>query len=86
MVWASSNNVLADNVATKSGDGFGANEVGTVGNVFTGNTSNDNTGWGMGDQTPLFGGGTGDAGTDNTYSNNSCSGNGAGSSDPPGLC
>lgn len=86
MVWASSNNVLADNVATKSGNGFGANEVGTVGNVFTGNTSNDNTGWGIEDQTPLFGGGTGDAGTDNTYSNNSCSGNGAGSSDPPGLC
>jgi parallel beta-helix repeat protein len=86
IVWASSNNVLTDNVASKSGNGFGANEVGTVGNVFTGNTSNDNTGWGIEDQTPLFGGGTGDAGTDNNYSNNSCSGNGAGPSSPPGLC
>ena len=86
IVWASSNNVLADNLASDSGNGFGANEVGTVGNVFTGNTSNDNFGWGIEDQTPLFGGGTGDGGTDNTYSNNQCSGNGAGPSSPLGLC
>lgn len=87
IVWAASNNLLADNDASNNfGSGFGANETGTVGNTFSGNTANSNTLWGIEDVTPLFGGGTGDAGTDNNYSNNVCVLNRVGGSSPAGLC
>ncbi len=87
IVWASANNVLTDNIASNNfGNGFGANEIGTVGNTFTGNTAHNNTLWGIEDQTPNFGGGTGDAGTDNIYAKNLCIRNGVGGSSPVGLC
>ena len=53
------------------------------GNTITGNTANNNALWGIEDHSS---GGTGDAGTDNNYSNNTCTGNGVGNSSPYGLC
>jgi parallel beta-helix repeat protein len=57
--------------------------VNSFGNTVTGNSATGNGQFGFDDSST---GGTGDAGTDNNYINNTCSGNGQGNSLPEGLC
>lgn len=83
-VFEAYDNIFTNNHASGNGYGFFIPRVpNNSGNSLIGNTVNNNTEWGIFDDTI---GGTGDAGTDNHYSNNSCSGNGAGGSFPAGLC
>lgn len=76
-------NTFTDNDASNNKYGFWIPRVAGIGNTFTGNSAHNNDQLGILDDTI---GGTGDAGTDNNYSNNTCTGNGAGGSSPPGLC
>lgn len=82
LVSAGTGNTFDGNTARDgAGAGFGAHP-GAVDNTFSGNSSIDNH-EGFADQTR---GGTGDAGTDNHYVGNTCSGNRGGASSPWGLC
>lgn len=81
----SEDNVFKRNTTNGSlfGDGVSITDAGSTGNIFTGNTSNDNALFGIDDDTT---GGTGVGVTDTFYTRNSCSGNTSGNSDPAGLC
>ena len=77
-------NALTNNEASDNGIGSLIPRVaGIVGNVLTGNTADNNDQWGILDDTIS---GTGNTGTDNIYSDNTCGGNGSGRSIPSGLC
>lgn len=78
----SDGNVLVGNVADDNLKGFIV-WIGSTGNDLSGNSASRNDEWGFIDQTT---GGSGDTGTDNTYSSNVCLRNELGGSDPTGLC
>jgi parallel beta-helix repeat protein len=79
MIQGSNNNVFANNDASGNyGNGLGANPP-SSGNTYAGNTATNNTNHDFEDNTS---GGTGDAGTDNTYTDNICDGR----SSPRSLC
>jgi parallel beta-helix repeat protein len=74
-------NTFIDNTA--SGNAENGFDIQGVGNSLTGNRSHLNGWYGFSDETT---GGTGDGGTDTSYSDNLCIGNGLGGSIPLGLC
>jgi parallel beta-helix repeat protein len=79
----SSRNHVTGNSASRAGNsGFLVHHSG-AGNAFSGNSATDNTGFGFSDNTTGF---RGDAGTDNTYAENTCAGNSFGDSSPQTLC
>ena len=81
-LYDTSSNVIENNtVSTSDGPGIFV-DVDATGNFLTKNKSTKNFTYGIEDES--VGGGTG--GTANTYSGNSCSGNGTAKSDPAGLC
>lgn len=82
IVLGASNNSFRMNTSTNNKFGF-ALLSDTSGNTLDRNTADANSQVGFLDQSI---GGTGDAGTDNHYVNNSCVGNTVAGSDPIGLC
>ena len=76
-----SNFIDRNTVSTSDGPGIFVDATST-GNFLTKNKSTKNFTFGMEDES--VGGGT--AGTANSYSGNSCTGNGTAKSDPAGLC
>ncbi len=78
-----SGNTLTGNVASEGVNGFHVGLApGAAANTLTGNIADDNSSWGIRDDTS----GAGTAATANTYASNSCSSNATASSSPTGLC
>ncbi len=76
------NNTLIGN-ESRDNEAVGIWVAKSLGNTVTENSATGNGQFGIDDSST---GGTGDAGTDNNYTNNTCSGNGQGNSLPYGLC
>jgi parallel beta-helix repeat protein len=79
-VSSSSSNTLSSNKAISNGYGFYVS-TGSSGNTISGNAANSNQRYGYYDQTS----GSGTAGTANTYTEDTCSGNTIACSSPPGV-
>jgi parallel beta-helix repeat protein len=81
----STNNNLEGNTAKhNSGNGFFLSDT-SINNFLKDNKANNNLSFGYADDS-FLNDGTGTAGTENIYIGNKCSSNGAGGSNPTGLC